>query len=183
MIPTAYETAKVIGYDPNVVRDAIKNAIKHAWRVAKEPHQKLDRIGRVAQFVTSIRTRLSGRAQTPKRYGSGSLVNPEDMYRLWIKRLCQKSIWYDIGVLESNIRSPFLDIANIEEIKTWLRDASMTTPQDEVESIKMDLKEASTAINVMTGSVSDMKHIASKGDVIVKKFEDFMNPQNSHETS
>lgn len=155
------------GYNPDLVGGAIAHAIRHARDVAKAPHQKLDRMERVAQFVTSLRTDLSYLSYHDPRQLTGLAIT--ERYRYWQNMLCKKALWYDIGVLE-----PRLTGDDVLQIKQWLAEAAMRTPQDEVNDIKAELKDAKAAIDILSNNLTSIKNISQKGEKLIEKFEKFL---------
>ena len=154
-------------YNSDYVGSAIAFAIRHAHEVARAPHQKLDRMERVSQFVVSLRTNMSYLSHhDPRRPETFAAA---DTYRSWQKLLCCKGTWYDIGVLE-----PHLSGEQFQQIRQWLIEASMRTPQDEVNDIKAELKEAKAAIEVLGHNLTSVKRLAQKGENLIEKFEGFL---------
>lgn len=151
------------------IATAIGKAIRHANRVGRREHIKADRMERVQHFCTSLRREIS---YIMERYSIQS-GHSSDPFRLssetknWlIHALCEKGMWYDIGVTSGvYFAGSYL---TAEKLNNWLkmveRDSYKADAQSDI--ILADLEELERGLTPIKQQIAEAERINREGDIL-----------------
>lgn len=138
---------------------AMKKAIFHARSVARRSSQKLDRCGRVNQFMTSLRHWIS------QEFADRGAVNTSSFKRcdLLYQYFCDRSIWFDIGELETYLTDKH------DCIKQILGKVNSVISLDEYNyaDIHDNLADLEQHLTFFNNQLERVKRINEQGDVII----------------
>lgn len=147
-----------------VISIAIERAIPHALEVCRRPHVKaVERYERVRQFTISLRTFFQGEASSQSlfRWEIADITN----------KICNRAIWYDIGILESAHRPTsaqafdFIRKLNIVPV----HGAFTVGTAEKANQYRKDLAEVESLLPDMKKTVTLMETINEEADKVLQE--------------
>ncbi len=146
---------------------AMAKAVQHAKSVALRGHIKADRFERVQQFCVSLRRELSLIDRM-----SANPVRREVAALLLIEALCDKAIWFDIGVLEAHWNGASINRISQSLVEDWLRRAmTMVRFRTDVQTdaILADIEELQVEVKALQLPIREAERINREADLVIGK--------------